>query len=255
MNRCLVLLFLLLSFFPRIASAQNLATHALSAMALIAPEIHVDRLTAVEQAAADAKSSGDNAWMLTSSALVLLMTGPGLALFYGGLVRKKNVLATMMQSFAMMAVITVLWAVVGYSLAFGSGHSFIGGFQNMFLRGVGLQPDPDYGATVPAQTYMVFQLMFAIITPALITGAFAERMKFSAMLLYLSLWSLFVYDPMAHMVWGKGGLLNASFGRSFPDARFCRWHGGTHHLRRIRASLRLVSWETPRLSEGTNAAA
>jgi len=114
---------------------------------LVAPEIHIDRLTAVEQAVADAKSSGDNSCMLTSSALVLLMTGPGLALFYGGLVRKKNVLATMMQSFAMMAVITVLWAIVGYSLAFGSGHSFIGGFQNVFLHGVGLQPDPDYAAT------------------------------------------------------------------------------------------------------------
>src|SRR5215831_11870182 len=143
------------------------------------------RIASLEKQVADAKTSGDNAWMLTSSALVLLMTGPGLALFYGGLVRKKNVLATMMQSFAMMAVITILWAVVGYSLAFGSGHTFIGSFQNAFLHGVGLQPDPDYGATVPAQTYMVFQLMFAIITPALITGAFAERMKFSAMLLYL----------------------------------------------------------------------
>jgi Amt family ammonium transporter len=150
----------------------------------------VDRLTAVEQVAADAKSSGDNAWMLTSSALVLLMTGPGLALFYGGLVRKKNVLGTMMQSFAMMAVTTVVWALVGYSLAFGSGNSFIGSFQNLFLHGVGLQPDADYGATVPAQTYMIFQLMFAIITPALITGAFAERMKFSAMLVFLTLWSI-----------------------------------------------------------------
>jgi Amt family ammonium transporter len=178
----------------------------------------------VERAAADAKSSGDNSWMLTSSALVLLMTGPGLALFYGGLVRKKNVLATMMQSFGMMAVITVLWAIVGYSLAFGPGHSFIGGFQNVFLHGVGVQPDPDYAATIPAETYMIFQLMFAIITPALITGAFAERMKFSAMLLYLTLWSLLVYDPMAHMVWGKGGLLNASLGGRFPTLDFA---GGT----------------------------
>src|SRR5579862_7440126 len=124
-------------------------------------------IAALEQAAADAKTSGDNAWMLTSAALVLLMTGPGLALFYGGLVRKKNVLATMMQSFAMMAVITVLWGLVGYSLAFGPGNNFIGGFQNVFLHGVGLQPDADYAATIPAQTYMMFQLMFAIITPAL----------------------------------------------------------------------------------------
>jgi len=191
---------------------------------LIAPDIHVDGLAAVEKEVADAKSSADNSWMLASSALVLLMTGPGLALFYGGLVRKKNVLSTMMQSFAMMAVITVLWALVGYSLAFGSGHSFIGGLHNICLRGVGAQPDPDYAATIPVQTYMIFQLMFAIITPALITGAFAERMKFSAMLAFLTLWSLFVYDPMAHMVWGKGGLLNASLGGIFPTLDFA---GGT----------------------------
>ena len=182
------------------------------------------RLTKLEQAAADAKSSADNAWMLTSSALVLMMTGPGLALFYGGLVRKKNVLATMVQSFAMMAVITMLWAVVSYSLAFGSGNSLIGGLHNLFLRGVGAQPDADYAATIPLQTFMVYQLMFAIITPALITGAFAERMKFSAMLLFMVLWSLVVYSPMAHMVWGKGGLLNASLGGKFPCLDFA---GGT----------------------------
>ena len=182
------------------------------------------RIAVLEQQAAEAKSSADNAWMLTSSALVLLMTGPGLALFYGGLVRKKNVLGTMMQSFAMMAVITVLWAIVGYSLAFGTGNSFVGGFHNALLRGVGLQPDVDYAATIPLQTFMVYQLMFAIITPALITGAFAERMKFSAMLLFLILWSLLIYDPMAHMVWGKGGLLNASLGGRFPTLDFA---GGT----------------------------
>jgi Amt family ammonium transporter len=182
------------------------------------------RIAALEQQASAAKSSADNAWMLTSSALVLMMTGPGLALFYGGLVRKKNVLATMMQSFAMMAVITVVWAIIGYSIAFGPGNSFFGGFQDIFLRHVGLQPDSDYAATIPAQTFMVYQLMFAIITPALITGAFAERMKFSAMLLFLILWSLFVYDPMAHMVWGKGGLLNASLGGRFPTLDFA---GGT----------------------------
>jgi Amt family ammonium transporter len=140
------------------------------------------------------------------------------------LVRKKNVLSTMMQSFAMMALVTVLWGLFGYSLAFGSGHSFIGGIHYVFLRGVGLQPDADYAATVPHQTFMVYQLMFAIITPALMTGAFAERMKFSAMLLFLTLWSLFVYDPMAHMVWGKGGLLNASLGGRFPTLDFA---GGT----------------------------
>jgi Amt family ammonium transporter len=182
------------------------------------------RLVLLEQRVADAKSSADNAWMLTSAALVLMMTGPGLALFYGGLVRKKNVLATMMQSFAMMAVITIVWALLGYSLAFGPGINFIGGFHHLFLHGVGGQPDPDYAATIPAQTFMIYQLMFAIITPALITGAFAERMKFSAMVLFMVLWSLLVYSPMAHMVWGKGGLLNASLGGHFPTLDFA---GGT----------------------------
>jgi Amt family ammonium transporter len=182
------------------------------------------RLARLEQQASDAKSSADNAWMLTSSALVLMMTGPGLALFYGGLVRKKNVLGTMAQSFALMAVVTVLWGLFSYSLSFGSGNSFIGGFHNIFLHGVGAAPDADYAATIPAQTFMVYQLMFAIITPALITGAFAERMKFSAMLAFTILWSVIVYDPMAHMVWGKGGLLNASLGGRFPTLDFA---GGT----------------------------
>ncbi len=182
------------------------------------------RLAKLEQQAADAKSSADNAWMLTSAALVLMMTGPGLALFYGGLVRKKNVLGTMMQSFALMAVITVLWALFSYSFSFGSGSGFMGGFEHIFLRGVGAAPDADYSPTIPAQTYMVYQLMFAIITPALIAGAFAERMKFSAMVLFTVLWSILVYDPMAHMVWGKGGFLNASLGGRFPTLDFA---GGT----------------------------
>jgi Amt family ammonium transporter len=182
------------------------------------------RIAKLEQAVTEAKGSADNSWMLMSSALVLMMTGPGLALFYGGLVRKKNVLATMMQSFAMMALITVIWALVGYSLSFGEGNSFIGSLQHLFLRGVGTQPDPDYAGTIPQQTFMVYQLMFAIITPALITGAFAERMKFSAMVLFMTLWSLVVYAPMAHMVWGKGGLLNASLGGRFPVLDFA---GGT----------------------------
>jgi Amt family ammonium transporter len=188
-----------------------------------------DRIAALEKklndqtaAIAAAQTSGDNAWMLTSAALVLLMTGPGLALFYGGLVRKKNVLGTMMQSFAMMAVVTVLWAVVTYSLAFGSGNAFIGGLQNSFLHGVGLSPSP-YAPTIPLQTFMVYQLMFAIITPALITGAFAERMKFSAMLVFMVLWAIVVYSPMAHMVWGVGGLLNSATGK-FPCLDFA---GGT----------------------------
>ena len=181
-------------------------------------------LDSLEAATKAAQSAGDNAWMLTSSALVLMMTGPGLALFYGGLVRKKNVLGTMMQSFAMMAIITVLWALLGYSLAFGEGNSFVGSFQYLFLNGVGSAPNADYAATIPHQTFMVYQLMFAIITPALITGAFAERMKFSAMILFMILWSLIVYFPMAHMVWGKGGLLNAFLGGRIPTFDFA---GGT----------------------------
>jgi ammonium transporter, Amt family len=199
---------------------------ALSAPAVTSaqPDLQAQQISKLEQQTADARSSADNAWMLTSSALVLMMTGPGLALFYGGLVRKKNVLSTMLQSFAMMAVISILWALVGYSLSFGSGNSFIGGFHNLFLRGVGLQPEADYSATIPQQTFMIYQLMFAIITPALITGAFAERMKFSAMLLFMILWSFLVYDPMAHMVWGKGGLLNAALGGRFPTLDFA---GGT----------------------------
>ncbi len=182
------------------------------------------RLARLEQQAAEAKSSADNAWMLTSAALVLMMTGPGLALFYGGLVRKKNVLGTMMQSFALMAVITVLWGLFSFSLAFGPGNSVIGGLHNLFLRGVGSAPDADYAATIPLQTFMVYQLMFAIITPGLIAGAFAERMKFSAMMAFMILWSIIVYDPMAHMVWGKGGLLNAALGGLFPTLDFA---GGT----------------------------
>ena len=181
------------------------------------------QITALQQAVQNAQSAGDNAWMLTSAALVLLMTGPGLALFYGGLVRKKNILGTMMQSFAMMALVTILWAIVGYSLAFGHGNMFVGGFEHLFLRGVSLNPNPDYAATIPEQTYMIYQLMFAIITPALITGAFAERMKFSAMAIFLSLWSLLVYCPMAHMVWGIGGLFNAT-GNHIPGLDFA---GGT----------------------------
>lgn len=183
-----------------------------------------DRLQKLESEIAAAQSAGDNAWMLVCAALVLMMTGPGLALFYGGLVRKKNVLATMMQSFSMMALITVVWAIVGFSLCFAPGTSFIGGLGHVFLHGVGSAPDPAYAGTIPLGTYMVFQLMFAIITPALICGAFAERMKFSAMVLFMVLWSIIVYDPMAHMVWGKGGFLNAALGGAFPTLDFA---GGT----------------------------
>jgi Amt family ammonium transporter len=209
----------------------NMALAQTAAPTVPAATSQADRLAALEKTTADqtaaiaaAQTAGDNAWMLVSAALVLMMSGPGLALFYGGLVRKKNVLGTMMQTFAMMAVITVLWALVTYSLAFGEGNAFIGGLHNVFLHGVGLAPDPKYAATIPLQTFMVYQLMFAIITPALITGAFAERMKFTAMLLFMVLWAIVVYSPMAHMVWGKGGLLNASLGGRFPCLDFA---GGT----------------------------
>jgi Amt family ammonium transporter len=150
--------------------------------------------------------SGDTAWMLTSAALVLMMTAPGLALFYGGLVRRHNVLGTIMQSFIAMAVISIQWVLWGYSLAFGPDlGGIIGSLKWIGLSGVGLDPYPDYAATIPHQAFMIYQLMFAIITPALITGAFAERMKFSAFLLFTVLWATFIYDPLAHWVWGVGG--------------------------------------------------
>jgi len=194
-----------------------------AALLVAAPDI-ATRLSAVESAAKSAQSAGDNAWMLVSAALVLMMTGPGLALFYGGLVRRKNVLATMMHSFIMMAIITVIWAIAGYSLVFSEGTPFIGGFKYLFLNGVGTAPNADYAGTIPQSTFMVYQLMFAVITPALISGAYAERIKFSAMLIFTTLWAFVVYFPMAHMVWGKGGLLNAYLGGSIPTFDFA---GGT----------------------------
>ncbi|HTA67727.1 MAG TPA: ammonium transporter [Bryobacteraceae bacterium] len=194
------------------------------AMAQAAGPSPETRLANLEAAVKSAQSAGDNAWMLVSAALVLMMTGPGLALFYGGLVRRKNVLGTMMHSFILMAVITVLWAIVGYSLAFGEGSPVLGDLRYLFLNNVGAAPNADYAATIPQQTYMVYQLMFAIITPALISGAFAERMKFSAMLLFSVLWAMIVYFPLAHMVWGKGGLLNAFLGGKIPCLDFA---GGT----------------------------
>jgi Amt family ammonium transporter len=144
--------------------------------------------------------------MLTSAALVLMMTAPGLALFYGGMVRRKNVLSTYLQSFIIMALISVQWVLWGYSLAFGPDKGgLIGGLEWFGLQGVGLAPNPDYAATIPHQAFMIYQAMFAIITPALITGAFAERIKFSAFLLFTLLWATFIYDPLAHWVWGVGG--------------------------------------------------
>ena len=160
-------------------------------------------------------NSGDTAWMLTSVALVLFMTIPGLALFYGGMVRKKNVLATVMQSFAITCLVTVIWTVIGYSIAFTPGNSFIGGISRVFLAGMNyIKGDSattltvsHLAPTIPESVYFVFQMTFAIITPALITGAFADRMKFSAMIVFMSLWSILVYSPIAHMVWEPTGWL------------------------------------------------
>ncbi len=181
--------------------------------------------TGTERASKLSISTGDNAWMLMSSALVLMMTAPGLALFYGGLVRRKNVLSTIMHSMFLMALMSVLWVIYGYSLAFGEGNSFFGSFTQYFmLKGVGAAPNTDYAGTIPHQTFMLFQLMFAIITPALISGAFAERIKFSAMVLFTILWATFVYFPLAHMVWGKGGLFNWFFDAKIPALDFA---GGT----------------------------
>ena len=163
-------------------------------------------------------NTGDTAWMLTSSALVLMMTAPGLALFYGGLVRRKNGLATIMQSFVLMALISVQWVLWGYTLAFGPDHGgLVGGLDWLGLRGVEGVPNPDYAPTIPHQAYMIYQAMFAIITPALITGAIAERMKFSAFLLFSLLWATFVYDPLAHWVWGKGGWMGTNGGMGALD--------------------------------------
>jgi len=167
--------------------------------------------TSPQLVAADKISSGDTAWMLTSTALVLMMTIPGLALFYGGMVRKKNVLATLMQSFAITCLVTVLWVVIGYSFAFMPGNAFIGGFDRVFLNGMLFQNEAGkltvshLGLTIPESVYMMFQMTFAIITPALIAGAFADRMKFSAMLWFMGLWSVLIYAPIAHMMWEPSG--------------------------------------------------
>jgi len=153
--------------------------------------------------------TGDTTWMLVSTALVMLMT-PGLALFYGGMVRQKNVLGTIMQSFVALGVVTVQWVLIGYSLSFGPDiKGVIGSLQWAGLHGVGLDPNPDYAATIPHQAFMMFQMMFAIITPALISGAFAERFKFSTYLVFVLLWSTLVYAPLAHWVWGVGGWLRS----------------------------------------------
>jgi ammonium transporter, Amt family len=186
---------------------------ALVAVATAVPALAADEPVGAAEipavtATADAPKvdTGDTAWVLASAALVLLMT-PGLAFFYGGMVRKKNVLGVLMQCMIIMCVISVQWVLFGYSLAFSPGNAFIGGLSWVGLTGVGLEPFKDYSATIPHQAFMIFQAMFAIITPALIIGAFAERMKFSAFLAFIVLWATFIYDPVCHWVWGVGGLL------------------------------------------------
>ena len=198
--------------------------------------------------AADAPAidSGDTAWMLTSAALVLSMTAPGLALFYGGLVRSKNVLSVLMQSFFLMALISVQWVLWGYSVAFGPDHGgLVGGLDWVGLANVGTEPNADYAGTIPHLLFMVYQMMFAIITPALITGAFAERMKFSAFLVFSLLWATLVYDPLAHMVWGTGGLIRGMGALDFA--------GGTVvHISSGISALVTALWLGKRLGHGSD---
>src|SRR5215210_7417747 len=194
-----------------------LATLAVLIVVSIDPAL-AQQAAAAAEPAKSAIDSGDTAWMLTSSALVLMMTIPGLALFYAGMVRKKNVLATMMQSFAITALVTVVWMVAGYSLAFGEGGPWIGGLSRVFLGGLAESWDKPFtlgsgdaavATTIPESVFIMFQMTFAIITPALITGAFADRMRFRALVMFNILWSLLVYSPVAHWVWHPNGWIFA----------------------------------------------
>ena len=209
----------------------GLSALVLPALLLALPAFADDAATAAAAAAAAAPAgppkldSGDTAWMLSSTALVLLMTIPGLALFYGGMVRKKNVLATLMQSFAITCIVTIVWTVAGYSIAFTTGNAYFGDFSRILLNGIagfivkgndtqafvlasGIKDVADMSTTIPETVYMMFQMTFAIITPALIAGAFADRMKFSALCIFITLWSLLVYSPIAHWVWAPSGWAN-----------------------------------------------
>jgi len=191
--------------FP--AFAQDATTAAAPAAAAAAPAAAAPAAAAA--APASPLNSGDTAWMLTSMALVLMMTIPGLGLFYAGMVRRKNVLATVMQSFAITCIVTVLWFLIGYSIAFtndATTNPFIGSFSHFMLNGIGVNSVNSLAGTIPEYVFSAFQMTFAIITPALICGAFAERMKFSALIIFMSLWLLFVYSPIAHWVWGGGFL-------------------------------------------------
>jgi len=184
------------------------------------------RLSRLEQAASNhGINNADNAWVLVCTALVLMMTAPGLILFYGGLVRRKNVLATMMHSLLLMALVSALWMVFGYSMAFAPGNGFFGNpFTYFMLHGVGSTPNPSYAGTIPQETFMLFQMMFAIITPALISGAMAERVKFSGYVIFIVGWFVLVYLPLCHMIWGDGGFFNWALGGTIPVLDFA---GGT----------------------------
>ena len=210
-ERCLAILLLLtvLALVGTSAWAQAPATPSAPAPAAEAPKADAPAAAAPAAAPAPPKiDTGDTAWVLTSTALVLLMTAPGLALFYGGMVRQKNALGTLMHSFIILALISIQWVLWGYTLAFGPDRGgIIGGLDWMGLRGVGQTPNADYAATIPHQVFMLFQMMFAVITPALITGAFAERKKFSTFIVFILAWATLVYDPLAHWVWGVGGWL------------------------------------------------
>src|SRR5476651_2482304 len=206
--------------FATLASLGMLATTAGTAFAAAAPK--------------DPLSAGDTAWMLTSSVLVLMMTLPGLALFYGGMVRKKNVLATLAQSFGATCLISVLWMIIGYSIAFTANpdkgtNAYIGGFAYLFLKPMGLKAISSLAGTIPESVYMFFQMTFAIITPALIAGALADRMKFSAFLWFMGLWLIFVYCPIAHWVWG-GGWLGAMGALDYAGGTVVHLNAGTAAL-------------------------
>ena len=220
-----------LNVFVAVAAFFLLGAGATSLRAVSGNTTVDERLTRLEKMADDAQAAannintGDNAWLLVSSALVLMMTAPGLILFYGGLVRGKNVLATMMHSLVLMGLVSMLWMIFGYSMAFAPGNAFVGNPLTYFmLNGVAGAPNADYAGTVPQQTFMLFQMMFAIITPALISGAMAERIKFKGYVLFVLLWITIVYFPLCHMVWGKGGYFNWALGGEFPVLDFA---GGT----------------------------
>ncbi len=200
--------------FPAFALTQEVTRPANVAPAATAPAPGAATVPS-PQAKID---KGDTAWMLISAAMVLMMTVPGLFLFYGGLVRGKNALGTIMHSFIIVALISVQWVLWGYSLAFGPDKGgIIGSLAWVGLKGVGLDPNPDYANTIPHQLFMVYQMMFAVITPALITGAFAERAKFSTFIVFVLLWATFIYDPLAHWVWGKGGWIGTNGGMGALD--------------------------------------